>query len=294
MIVVKLIGGLGNQMFQYAAGLSLANKKNTDLLLDTSFLNEDSKGAYTKRHFELDKFSIKEKIADKFILQQFNFTENQLLIKIKKSIPGIFKRIIFNEHQFNFHPTFFKFPTNTYLNGFWQSEKYFVENRAVLLNNFSLKDPLTAVAQEIENKIKSSTSVSLHIRRGDFLSLKSANHFHGFLPIEYYKQAIDFINSKVNNTTFFIFSDDIAWCKTHFDFINSKEFVDGKELGISTHEELILMSRCQHNITANSSFSWWGAWLNQNPNKLVIAPKNWFADKTINTNDLIPESWVRL
>jgi hypothetical protein len=132
------------------------------------------------------------------------------------------------------------------------------------------------------------------VRRGDFLNLKSANLFHGVLPIHYYRLAIDYIIKKTTNVTFFIFSDDMAWCKTNFNFISSKVFVDGSALGISTHEELILMSYCQHNIIANSSFSWWGAWLNKNANKLVIAPKNWFADKTINTSNLIPESWIKV
>ncbi len=294
MIVVKLMGGLGNQMFQYAAGLSLATKKNTDLYIDTSFLNEDDKGAYTKRHFELDMFNISVKIADKFILDQFNFNQTKLITKLKKLKPNLFKKIIYNEHQFHFLTTFFKLPVYTYLNGFWQSENYFNECRSILLNQFSLKKSLSDNAFEIDNKIKSTTSISLHIRRGDFLSLKSANHFHGFLPIDYYKNAINYINTKISNVTFFIFSDDIDWCKNNFDFISNKEFVDGKFLALTIHEELILMSNCQHNITANSSFSWWGAWLNQNPEKIVIAPKNWFADKTINTNDLIPKSWIKL
>lgn len=294
MIVTKLIGGLGNQLFQYAAGLSLATKKNTELFIDTAFLNADAEGAYTKRNFELDKFNITEKIADKIILEQFKFNQPTLIVKLKKIKPNLFKKIIFNEHQFHFYTKFFKLPINTYLNGFWQSENYFNEYRSILLKKFSLKKSLSDTAFVIDKKIKSTSSVSIHIRRGDFLSLKSANHFHGFLPIDYYKTAIDYINTKINSVTFFIFSDDIEWCKINFDFILNKQFIDGKALNLTTHEELILMSHCQHNITANSSFSWWGAWLNQNPNKIVIAPKNWFADKTINTNDLIPKSWIRL
>jgi hypothetical protein len=294
MIVVKLIGGLGNQLFQYAAGLALANYHKTELYLDISHLNEDSKGAYTKRKFELDKFKLDIKIADKAILDNFNFNENKFITKLKKLSPGLFKKMIFNEHQFNYHSNFFKLPATTYLNGYWQSEKYFNSFRDKLVASIALGEPFSEKAKIINEKIVSTNSVSVHVRRGDFISLKSANHFHGFLEMDHYKQAIDLIKSIVNNPTFFIFSDDINWCKDNFDFISPKEFVDGSTLGISTHEELVLMSCCKHNIIANSSFSWWGAWLNQNKDKTIVAPKNWFADKTINTNDLIPSNWIRI
>lgn len=294
MIVVKLIGGLGNQLFQYAAGLALANYHKKELYLDISHLNQDSKGAYTKRKFELDKFKINTKIADKAILDNFNFNGNKLITKLKKLTPSLFKKMIFNEHQFNFHSNFFKLPATTYLNGYWQSEKYFNSFKDKLIASISLIEPLSEHAKAFDARISSSKSVSIHIRRGDFVSLKSANHFHGYLEIDHYKQAIEIIKSKVENPSFFIFSDDIEWCKTNFDFISPKEFVEGKLLGISTHEELILMSHCKHNIIANSSFSWWAAWLNQYQDKVVVAPKNWFADKTINTNDLIPSNWIKI
>ena len=294
MIVVKLIGGLGNQLFQYAAGFALASYNKTDLFLDTTYLNNDPKGGYTKRKFELDKFTISAKIADAAVLSNFNFNRNKLITKLKKLAPGLFKKMIFNEHQFNFHTNFLKLPATTYLNGYWQSEKYFNSFRDKLIASISLTVPLSQHAKAIDSAITSSKSVAIHLRRGDFISLKSANHFHGFLEMDYYKQAIDLIKSKVNNPTFFIFSDDIEWCKKNFDINGSKEFIDGKALGISTHEELILMSHCKHNIIANSSFSWWGAWLNKNPNKYVIAPKNWFADNTINKADLIPLTWIKI
>ncbi|MDP3557263.1 MAG: alpha-1,2-fucosyltransferase [Bacteroidota bacterium] len=292
MIVVKLMGGLGNQLFQYAAGLALASYNKTDLFLDTTHLNNDPNGAYTKRKFELDSFTISAKIADSSVLSSFNFNEYKLTTKFKKLRPDLFKKLIFNEHHFNFHANFFKFPSFTYLNGYWQSEKYFNSFRDKLLADISLATPLSKNAELIDSKIKSTNSVSIHVRRGDFISLKSANHFHGFLDMAYYKQAIEEINDKIENPTFFIFSDDIEWCKINFEFIRSKEFVVGPSLEISTHEELILMSRCKNNIIANSSFSWWGAWLNKQAKKVVIAPKNWFNDKTINTNDLIPSSWI--
>ncbi len=293
MIVVKLIGGLGNQMFQYAAGSALASLHNTKLYLDISHLNKDSNGSYTKRDFELWKFNINADFASQHILDNFNFNENKLILRIKKTFPKFFKKIIFNEHHFNFHNVFFDMPPTTYLNGYWQSEKYFLNIKHNLISEFSLLKNISEQTFKIEQQIKGSNSVSLHVRRGDFISLNSAINFHGNLKLDYYKEAIDIIKSKVENPTFFIFSDDINWCYNQFEFLKSKFFVDGLSLNISAHEELTLMQLCKHNIIANSSFSWWGAWLNINPNKIVIAPKNWFVLKTINTSDLIPSDWTR-
>lgn len=294
MIVVKLIGGLGNQLFQYAAGRALATYHKTDLALDTSHLKLVSNGAYTQRKFELGPFNINTTIANEEILKNFNFEQSRFVTRLKKISPGLFNKMIFNEHHFNFHTEFLKLPKDTYLNGYWQSEKYFNSFREKLLAEITLKESLSATALLIDKKISDVNSVSLHVRRGDFVSLKSANHFHGYLELDYYKAALEQIKNKVTDPVFFIFSDDLDWCKTHLDFIEKKEFVEGKANGISTQEEMILMSRCKHNIIANSSFSWWGAWLNQNKSKTIVAPKNWFADKKINTNDLIPSNWIKI
>ncbi|MBL7921771.1 MAG: alpha-1,2-fucosyltransferase [Bacteroidia bacterium] len=294
MIVVKLIGGLGNQLFQYAAGSALANYHKTDLALDTSHLKLVSHGAYTQRKFELEPFNILASIANEETLKVFNFNQGRVITRLKKMSPGLFNKMIFNEHHFNFHTEFLNLPKDTYLNGYWQSEKYFNSFREKLLTEITLKEPLSAAALLIDKNIGEVNSVSLHVRRGDFVSLKSANQFHGYLELDYYKAALEQVKNKVPDPVFFIFSDDLDWCKTHLDFIEKKQFVDGKANDITTQEELILMSRCKHTIIANSSFSWWGAWLNQNKSKKIIAPKNWFADKKINTNDLIPADWIKI
>lgn len=294
MIVVKLIGGLGNQLFQYAAGRALANYHKTDLALDTSYLKLVSNGAYTQRKFELEPFNISASIANEETLKVFNFNQGRIITRLKKISPGLFNNMIFNEHHFNFHSEFLKLPKDTFLNGYWQSEKYFNSIRNKLLHEITLKESLSTKALLQEKQINEVNSVALHVRRGDFVSLKSANHFHGYLDIDYYKVALEQIKNKVTDPVFFIFSDDMDWCKENLAFINKKEFVDGKANAISTQEELILMSRCKHTIIANSSFSWWGAWLNQNKSKTVIAPKNWFADKKININDLIPADWIKM
>lgn len=295
MIVVKLIGGLGNQLFQYAAGRALATYHKTELMLDISHLKLISNGAYTQRKFELDRFNINAAIVnEEEVLKSFDFTQNKFITRLKKLSPRLFSKMIFNEHHFNFHSEFLRLPEDTYLNGYWQSERYFNSFRDKLMAEITLKEPMSSAALLVDKKIINVNAVSLHVRRGDFVSLKSANHFHGYLEIDYYKLAIEQIKNKVADPNFFIFSDDLDWCKKNLDFIEQKEFVEGKANGISTQEELILMSHCKHNIIANSSFSWWGAWLNQNKSKTVIAPKNWFADKKINTNDLIPTNWIKI
>jgi len=143
-----------------------------------------------------------------------------------------------------------------------------------------------------EQKIKEKNSVSLHIRRGDYLTMQKAIDTIGVCPLDYYDKAIREITRKIKNPTFFIFSDDINWVKENLKTNSPTIFVSGGKL--KDYEELILMSKCKHNIIANSSFSWWGAWLNNNPNKIVIAPKKWFKDTSKNTRDLIPESWLKL
>ena len=134
-------------------------------------------------------------------------------------------------------------------------------------------------------------AVSVHVRRGDYVNNKNANAFHGVCSPEYYRKAIELIAKRVDSPKYFVFSDDIEWVKEHIEIPNAV-FVSQKD--IADHEELVLMSKCKHAIIANSSFSWWGAWLNANPNKLVIAPKQWVSDSRVNTVDAIPAEWVRI
>ena len=208
------------------------------------------------------------------------------------------KRISFSDHyykerHFHYDPDLNKANQDLYLDGYWQSEKYFVSYRDDLLKAFTLKADLHEQTLRYRKMIEESKAVSLHIRRGDYISNPHTNSVHGTCSLEYYKKAVNQITKRVKNPHFYIFSDDLAWTKENLSFIKVVTFVELDEK-IPDHEEMYLMSWCQHNIIANSSFSWWGAWLNQNPHKTVIAPKKWFNDTTINTNDLIPEDWLCL
>jgi hypothetical protein len=195
------------------------------------------------------------------------------------------------ESKFTFDENILVSPVKSmYLNGFWQSEKYFSTIRPILINDLKLTSQLSLNAQFWQSKICDSNAVSVHIRRGDYILNSAAHNFHGVCDIDYYKTCIEQIKTKLINCHFFFFSDDIEWAKLTFSYLDKSDFVTL----CSNKEDLYLMSICRHNIIANSTFSWWGAWLNENENKIVYAPKRWFNDEQIDTSDLIPSSWERI
>lgn len=295
MIIVKLQGGLGNQMFQYAIGRQLSIINNVSLKLDLSFLLDRSpKEHFTFRNFELGTFNIKADYANDFEVR--HFTHNDLISKLRRKF-GQTKLI--NEGVLRFHPTIFNSGENVYLNGYWQCEKYFDSIRAEILNDFTLKESTLNILhessqlREIKELILKKNSISVHFRRGDYVSDEVTNSFHGICSIQYYQDALKFITEKVQSPHFFLFSDDPEW------ILKSRIINDFPTTVVTTsnmHLDMYLMSLCQHNIIANSSFSWWGAWLNRNPDKLVIAPQRWYAKDELNpqSQDLIPQNWIRL
>jgi len=295
MICVLLNGGLGNQMFQYAFGRALSNKLHTELFFDTSsLLNNNSE--ITIRSLELGIFDLRIQIAcDKEIKQLkpllyriFNF------IYYKLGFKGIQTSKYFIEKKNSYNESINKISRDCYLNGYWQSYRYFQNVDSIIRQEF--KFPLISENgnNETITKIQKCNSISLHIRRTDYVNNK--NHdIHGTCSIEYYKRAAEYIAKRVSDPVFFIFSDDIDWARTNLNLNYPCEFISGN-IGDKSYIDMQLMSLCKHNIIANSSFSWWGAWLNSNPNKIVIAPKRWFKDENLNkqTFDLIPKVWIRL
>ncbi len=288
MIIVKLIEGLGNQMFQYAMGRYIAHKNNTKFKLDKiGFLD------YKLHEYGLCNFNIKENFATKKEINYFKKYKKSNKKIIRKFYNALFadesKYIL--EHQFNFIPNIFNAKNNVYLDGFWQSEKYFIDIKDIIKKDFTIKNPSNKYKNKV-TQIKSKNSISLHIRRGDYVKNKETLKHHGICSLDYYNKAIQIVKKKLDNPTFFIFSDDIEWVKKNLNTKSTNFFVSGGKL--QNYEELILMSKCKHNIIANSSFSWWGAWLNDNPKKIIIAPKKWFEVKKMNTIDLIPDSWIKI
>ena len=284
MIIIKLNGGLGNQLFQYSLGRKLSLKNNNVFKLDLSDFTKDN-----PRSYGLGKFNIIE-----------NFASDEDINKIKKSgvwklvdkLKPYCKRSAIKYKGYDFDQNILKLSGDFYLDGYWQSEKYFQDIEKIIKEEITLKESLPSKYTELIDKIKNSDSVSVHIRRGDYLSDKISK-IYAICPIEYYYKAIEKIKESCPNPHFFIFSDDINWVKQNLNIPHPKILVSGDN-ETKDYEELILMSLCQHNIIANSSFSWWGAWLNQNPSKIVISPDKWFNDKIGNAKDLIPENWIKL
>lgn len=297
MIISRISGGIGNQLFQYAAGRALSLKHGTDLKLDIHAFDSEK-----HRSFELFAFDIKASIAKEsdFDLIHFpNPADKRAFARVWRRIFRFFekikpypKRSFIIEQRFAFDPSILKTGPDAYLSGIWQTEKYFKEFEDVIRKDLILRNRPSIVFQNVLDRITSTDSISIHIRRGDYVSNPKANSLHGVCDIEYYQKAITMVLPRTMNPTFFVFADDIEWAKNNLALEHDTVFVSGA--GLSNAEELILMSACSHNIIANSTFSWWAAWLNTNPHKTVIAPKNWFKAPHLDTKDLLPESWKRL
>lgn len=256
MVITKIQGGLGNQMFQWAYGKALSIKHNTDLLLDVGYYS--NQGIDTPRKFDLINFP--------------NLTYKQPQLE-NKNIVQVNDNFYYSDLKYDENYNYF-------LNGFWQSEKYFIDIEEIIRKEL-------AIDKETEEKLKNNiigNCVSLHIRRTDYVT---SNGYHPVLTMDYYHLALEIIE---NYDNVLIFSDDVEWCKNNLSFKNMV-FIENN----TNIEDLWLMSLCNHNIIANSSFSWWGAWLNNNTDKIVIAPKKWFGEYTnLNEKDIIPNKWLKI
>jgi hypothetical protein len=290
MIIVRLMGGLGNQMFQYALGRCLSLKHKTTLRLDLSFLLSRPENAeYTFRNYELQDFNIIEDIATIKDLKKFNdiLLSKSLIGRIEQKFR---KYRTIDEPYFHFSESILLSPKNTYLNGYWQSEKYFSCIENIIRNDFTLKSIPGNNASILES-MRQPNSISIHIRRGDYFSNPLINSFLGICSFQYYYDAVKLVAGKIKDPRFFIFSDDIEWAKQNIKLDFPVIYLDCDN---KPSYDLFLMSQCSNNIIANSSFSWWAAWLNNKPDKIVVAPRKWFADTSINISDRIPEEWIKI
>ena len=285
MIITQIKGGLGNQMFQFAAGKTLAHLNNTFLKLDVSAFDE-----YKLRNFDLLNFQTniafasRQEIND--LLPAHNFE------KAFQYFSPLNKRSYYREKKFSFDEKVLRLGSNVYLKGYFQSEKYFLPAKEIIKQEFRVKHEVISNVNEFANKINNEQSVAVHIRRGDMRSDNITSEYHGVLPVDHYQKCIDIIRSKVPGPVFYFFSDDIDWVKTH---LQIPEAIYVSNNMTKTHiEDLYLMSQCKHNIIANSSFSWWGAWLNDNPGRIVLAPKKWFNEGPEDIQDLIPGGWITI
>jgi hypothetical protein len=291
MIVIKLQGGLGNQLFQYGIGRLLELHYKKEVAYDISFF--EGNHSYTKRSYVLCAFTTHVRIASNQEIRKVKYRYGFISYAwywmkkainkffIKKYMIGYDAELLENLKQMN----------EGYLEGYWQTYKYISPILAELKKEIVLKEDASAAFNLLQEKIQSTESIAVHIRRGDYLQGgKDLN----VLASDYYHQAIIHMEQHTNHPTFFIFSDDIVWVKSELGFMfEGAIFVSDANIQ-SSEEEFMLMSMCKHVIAANSSYSWWAVMLNQNEQKIVVAPKNWNNPYLRHDENLCPPEWVRL
>ncbi|MFN3403734.1 MAG: alpha-1,2-fucosyltransferase [Cytophagaceae bacterium] len=292
MIVIKLKGGLGNQMFQYAFAKSLSEKYSVPFYLDHTFLEDKSfKKDFTFRDFELDVFNITNRRAEsdqlKYFLKPSQFFP-KLLFKLRKKIYG---PLYVHEPAYKYNSDLMIVKDRIYFEGYFQSYKYFQQYQEAIRKDFTFQTSLIKEVNPLVEKIKSSVSVSVHFRRGDMANNKVINNVHGICDLEYYEKAIQYIRANVNNPVFYFFSDEPEWIEKNFPLGDLQYHVIKGNSSNKSFLDMYLMSCCDHNVIANSTFSWWAAWLNDNKNKQVVAPKNWLKAVDFDLKDIYPSDW---
>ncbi|MAJ05462.1 MAG: hypothetical protein CL827_01195 [Crocinitomicaceae bacterium] len=277
MIITNIIGGIGNQLFQYYFGRKIADLNNTSLKLDNSGFE-----SYDWHKFELNKFNLKYNIASKEDVEIL-LKENLHDRVIQKLLPYYRRRLVKQNVDY-YDSNLLKIKDNSYLKGYWQCEKYFLSMREEILKEVTLKSKFeNEHFKELKKDILKNNSISIHVRRGNYLDLKVP-----VCSVEYYESAINLISKSIKNFKIYIFTNDVKWCRENFSEKYNIKIISGQE-NIFDYHELILMSYCSNNIISNSTFSWWAGWLNNSPNKKIIYPK--ITKKTLN-KDLFLDEWV--
>jgi hypothetical protein len=292
MIITRLIGGLGNQMFQYALGRALALRNRTELKLDLHLLLDRTPlPGMVFRDFDLSVFRIRAEAAPK---EEIPFLYRMHMSgSLSIRLDHVRRRCVWNpgrERHFHFDSSVLRLRDGAYLEGYWQSPKYFEDIDHIIRDDFSFVTPMPAHVLELEKRIADSDSTCVHVRRTDFVGTLR----HDTVGMDYFANAFRVIQGKVRRPEVFIFSDDIDWCKANLKFDCRVNYVGQEFAGVKCACYLWLMSHCRHFIIPNSTFGWWAAWMNVGPDKTVVAPKRWFTDEDINTSDLIPRTWIRV
>jgi hypothetical protein len=288
MVIVKINHGLGNQLFQYATGRSLARQLGTRLILDTSAYSSSSFRQYKLNHFgisqptlnSLARFAIR-KLRRRALAPIRLLAQNFGIIRLVKDKERGFDKTLPDQGK------------NLHLEGFWQSERYFADLRETLLTELTLPAPTQPEARRMWARMNEEISVCVHIRRGDYVSTKHGQTHWVTCGLEYYAAAMAYLGERVAGAKYYFFSDDPVWVQANFTPATNRVFVTSPTAR-SDIEDFSLMMNCRHFIIANSTFSWWAAWLGKQPDKLVIAPRNWYRSQRFTDKDLMPEHWIRL
>jgi hypothetical protein len=282
-------------MFQYAAGRSLALRLGADLKMDRSYLDGTQMGN-TPRRYELGSFDVVERFADRAEVAKWTArgeTRFRTLLLRLLGAAGIRRphpRVL-RDPDFRFQPEFLSVSGDVYLEGYWQSERYFASVSDVIRREFSARNPLRGRDDELARTLEAENAVSVHVRRGDFVRRPETYEFHGVCGVEYYRRCMEIVSGSVVDPHFVVFTDEPGWARENLPPARRVTFVDW-DAPRPGWVDLELMRRCRHHIVANSSFSWWGAWLCGNPGKRVLAPARWFNRPGMDTRDLLPASWT--
>ena len=294
MIIVRLIGGLGNQFFQYSLGRHLCEIHKTELKID--ILGFES---YKLHKYSLWPFNIQENFASPEEVAALGGQKGGIAERVVKEVLRKLELVkppptyIREKKLFHFDADILNLPDGVYLHGSWQNEKYFADIAEILHREFTVKTSPAGRDSELAEQMASSESVSISIRRADYVTDRHTNQILGTCDLDYYSRCVEHITQTVKNPHFFIFGDDPQWARDNLKLPYPTTFVDHNAAD-KNYEDLRLLSQCKHNIIANSSFSWWGAWLNQNPDKTVLAPKRWLKSDDYDPKDLVPDNWIKV
>ncbi len=293
MIIAEIVGGLANQMVIYAAGRALAEHKGTDLKLDLGALGRDKLRKYVLHHLQITgEIATPEEIFRIRKSSKFKLVEKlktKLRKKLKLKVEHIYK-----EPFCSFDPNFWDLPADVHISGNFISSRYFAPVAPALRHEFRVSSPLSRQTKQYESAMQNKNSICIHIRRGDYAANEHTKRFHGLIGLEHFTRAMAFIEERVAEPVYYVFSDDPEWALQNLTSVHPLFFVSHNN-GDHDYEDMYLMSRCRHNIIANSGFGYWGAWLNENPDKIVVAPREWFGDQAFNNAfDMIPPDWARI
>jgi hypothetical protein len=296
-IITQLLGGLGNQMFQYAIGRRLAHDHALELKVDVSILTDHTPGRHlVNRDYDLDIFALEVPFASKHERRWFNphglSNFEKLLFRLRRSVAA---PDLYIEKSFRFDEALVSRPVAPmYLSGSWQSYKYVDPIRELLLRDFAFRHEVPDDALHLATALRHPASVCVNVRRTDFVSVPGNAALMGFVGLDYYWKAVDAISARIGAAArYFVFSDDLEWCRNELRWLpNDPVFVDHAFAGPKFSHYLHLMTQASHFVIPNSTFGWWAAWLSVNADKAVVAPRNWFHDKTLDATDLCPPDWL--
>jgi hypothetical protein len=292
VIIVRIIGGLGNQMFQYAFGRRLADALSVPLRLDITPFR-----TYDKRRYELGGLRIEENFA----------SDREIRLALRGRFPRVRSRAgrvfpsladgpgrLVAERGFGFDPALLDLHDGAYLEGYWQSERYFDTVGDRLRAEFVPRTPPRGRAAELAEQMRQEDSVSLHVRRGDYVSEPSVEMIHLVCDETYYTRCVEYLAPRLKDPHFYVFSDEPAWARDNLR-IPFPTTIVAESCRTTAIDDMWLMARCRYHVIANSSFSWWGAWLDSRPAKVVLMPRRWFRDRAPEYSaDIRPPEWVAL